>query len=655
MMPSQKNFAFLHLAGVTLAGPALPGVAITRRQNANLRRDLLLAWGLSSVLLLSGVSTARAETIGSDLALTIYLPMRNRAAAEQAAIAVQTPGDPAYHQFLSASSFLSQYGPTDRDVAAVEAKLQEVGFTISYVYPNHLAVEATSSSSNAQAVFGLSLRTVTIGGRTGTISATVPHIPASLAGIIRGVAGYDSFQHPVAQHATSLLRSAAIEPDTTKIHPSGPGNLLPADFMQRYDVAPLRQSGLDGSGVTIGILTENTFRPEDAYNFWQQIGLHVSPTRIKLINVDDGETTTLNNLDGESETDLDVEQSGSIAPGANIRVYIAPNINDAPWVNEFEAAASENIADVISTSWGSSEAEYFYNRAAHTPGATFLLDAFHDALLEMALQGQTVFASAGDSGSFDTVLDFEYGCPAFGTPSATSPICNAPYAVEFPSSDPLVTAAGGTTLPFAGAIPNGPAFKVTKEQAWGDDWIIKQEDADGFPEYIPTAEVFPVGGGGGVSSFFKKPAYQDAVPGMTRTKPNQVLTEDFGAGPITEYALRSNFAGRNTPDLSADADPQTGYQLLQRNQVYDYNGGTSFVAPQFAGAAALFVQSLGHRIGQLNPALYRLGSSGSTDIATFDKWGNRAHAGFDNATGLGVLDGAKLLDGLKSLEPALTK
>jgi hypothetical protein len=53
--------------------------------------------------------------------------------------------------------------------------------------------------------------------------------------------------------------------------------------------------------------------------------------------------------------------------------------------------------------------------------------------------------------------------------------------------------------------------------------------------------------------------------------------------------------------------------------------------------------------------LYRLGSSGSTDIATFDKWGNRAHAGFDNATGLGVLDGAKLLDGLKSLEPALTK
>ena len=654
-MPSRKNFAFPCVAGVTLAGPSPAVAAITRRPNANLGRDLLLACGLSSVLLLCGVPTARADTIGSDLALTIYLPMRNRAAAEQAAIAVQTPGGPAYHQFLSAGSFLSQYGPTDQDIAAVEAKLQEVGFTFNYVYPNHLAVEATSSSTNAQAVFGLSLRTVTIGGRTGTISATVPRIPASLAGTIRGVAGYDSFQNPVAQHATSPFRSAMFKPDATKIHPSGLGNLLPADFMQRYDVVPLRQSGLDGTGVTIGILTENNFRPADAYNFWQQIGLQVSPKRIKLVNVDDGETSSLNNLDGEAETDLDVEQSGSIAPGANIRVYIAPNINNAPWVNEFEAAASENIADVISTSWLSSEAEYFYNRAAHTPGATFLLDAFHDALLEMALQGQTVFAATGDSGSFDTVRDFEYGCPAFGTPSPTTPVCNAPFAVSFPPSDPLVTAAGGTTLPFAVAIPHGPAFKVTKEQAWGWDYIIKQEAADGFPEYIPTSDVFAVGGGGGVSSFFRRPAYQDSVTGMTRTKLNQSLTEDFGAGPVIEYRLRSNFAGRNTPDLSANGDPQTGYQVLQRNHVIDYYGGTSFVAPQLAGVTALFVQSLGHRIGQLNPALYRLGVNGSTDIATFDNWGYRAHAGYDNATGLGVLDGAKLLDGLESLELPLSK
>ena len=80
-MLSRKNLAFLHVAGVTMAWPALAGAAIYRRQNADPRRHLLLAWGLSLVLLLSGVPTARADTIGSDLALTIYLPMRNRAAA----------------------------------------------------------------------------------------------------------------------------------------------------------------------------------------------------------------------------------------------------------------------------------------------------------------------------------------------------------------------------------------------------------------------------------------------------------------------------------------------------------------------------------------------------------------------------------------------
>ena len=156
------------------------------------------------------------------------------------------------------------------------------------------------------------------------------------------------------------------------------------------------------------------------------------------MNVDGGTTIAPSDALGEGETDLDVEESGAIAPGANERVYVSPNNTNANFIDGFEAAASDNIADTVSSSWGQPELDFFTDIAAPTSSQTFLLDAFHDAFLEMALQGQTVFIAAGDSGSFDTVR----GCPAFGTPSAKNPVCNAPYAVDHPSSDPLVTAAG---------------------------------------------------------------------------------------------------------------------------------------------------------------------------------------------------------------------
>ena len=140
------------------------------------------------------------------------------------------------------------------------------------------------------------------------------------------------------------------------------------------------------------------------------------------------------------------------------------------------------------------------------------------------------------------------------------------------------------------------------------------------------------------------------MKGITLTKPGQTLTQDNGQGPVLQYVLPASFAGRNMPDLSANADPESGYQYIEEGGVVNFYGGTSFVAPQLNGVNALFVQGLGGRTGQLNPILYSLGSLISTDIKAGDNWGYQAAGGYENAVGNGALDATRLAIGLAAVK-----
>lgn len=618
------------------------------------RAGLRAACATAALLALSVQSPARADTpaasgtdvaIGDPLAITIYLPLRNEVQAEFAARAMQIPGA-TYHRYLSRAQFVARYAATDATIARVQAILRALGYTPTTVFPNHLAIQAVAPVGTIEQTLQTTLERRTLKGRTGIVATRAPTLPASLAGLVRGFGGLDSLTHAKPLAVASVTGRSTTRPVAGATLVGGtPGDYLPADFESFYDVLPLVHAGLSGRGTTIGIVTLNDFKPSDAYLFWQQIGLNVSPTRITKVDVDGGLTASTNNPDGEGETDLDVEESGAIAPDANERVYIAPNLTNANFVDGFEAAASENIADTVSSSWGQPELDFFYNVATGQIGDLFLLEAFHDVFLEMALQGQSLFIASGDSGSFDTVR----GCTPYATPPATemNPICNAPYSVDHPAADPLVTASGGTTLPNSFTITR-PTFSVTYtatvEQAWSWKYLVDQQAAQGHP-IIPVGDLFSVGSGGGVSSYWLAPWYQVFTPNVALTVPNQDFVADIGTGPQVQNILLSNFPGRNLPDLSANADPDSGYQYIQEGEVSDFYGGTSFVAPQLNGVNALFTQALG-RSGQLNPAIYLFGQVGSRDIATGDNWGYQATTGYDRATGIGVLDASKLLAGL---------
>ena len=615
-------------------------------------RSLLSATAAALPLAAASVPAAAAVSgpaaIGNSLAVTFYLPLRNPAAAEAAAQALQTPASPSYHKFLTLAQFLATYAPTKAQLASAEASLTQMGYTVSTVFPNRLAIEAVAPVTVLESTLGVNIRHQSANGISGLKPDRAPTIPASLRGIVSGVSGLNTLDRPRSHlvHALTATAAARARPGATTLFPTGPGDFLPADFERNYDVTPLYAQGATGTGKTIGIVTLADFYPADAYNFWQQIGLKVSPTRITEVSVDNGEGVP-SEAAGEGETDIDVEQSGAIAPGANVRVYVSPNLTLANFIDGFEAAASDNIADTVSTSWGQAELDLFVGETVQEAGSE--LQDFHTVFLEMALQGQTIFVASGDSGAFDTVEE----CPVTGsTPTATTPICNAPYAVDNPSDDPLVTAAGGTTLPLNETITltsNGAmlALSVPTERAWGWDYLSQEAAAQGQAAALPQSAVFSTGDGGGVSSYWAVPWYQASAANLQTTMPGQYFSKDTGSGPSIQVVLPANFAGRNMPDVVADADPETGYQFISEGQVVDGYGGTSFVAPQLNGITALFTQMLGARVGQVNPAIYGLGNQAFPDVAAGDNWGYNALAGYDQATGVGKLDAEKLLQAVE--------
>jgi kumamolisin len=217
---------------------------------------------------------------------------------------------------------------------------------------------------------------------------------------------------------------------------------------------------------------------------------------------------------------------------------------------------------------------------------TQLDQVFQDA----AALGVTICAASGDAGSSDE------------NPDALASIGLTPDGLshaDFPASSPFALACGGTKLVAS-------ASAITSETVWNED-----------PVRSAT--------GGGISDFFDVPGYQ-------------------AAANIPVSANPGGRKGRGVPDIAADADPATGYLVRVHGQDAVI-GGTSAVAPLMAGLVALLNHKLGHPVGFLNPLLYR--TAGITrDITQGNNGAYAAGKGWDACTGLGVPDGAKLLDAL---------
>ncbi len=189
---------------------------------------------------------------------------------------------------------------------------------------------------------------------------------------------------------------------------------------------------------------------------------------------------------------------------------------------------------------------------------------------------------------------------ASGDNGSTDGVNDGKQHVDFPASAPHALACGGTSL----QVANG---KITAETVWNDG------AAGGA-------------GGGGISIEFPVPSYQSNIAGQKN--------------------IETGKPGRGVPDVAGDADPQTGYSILVDGQ-QQVIGGTSAVAPLWAGLAALMNESLKKPVGFLQPQLYAASSKGGfRDITKGNNGAYHAGPGWDPCTGLGSPNGAALLQEL---------
>ncbi|PRC93412.1 S53 family peptidase [Solimicrobium silvestre] len=578
------------------------------------------------------ISPTQTQTV------SIVLQLRNANELNKYINDTVDPNSPNYHHFLSVDEFAHRYAPTDADVNRVKADLGKLGIQVSEVYRSHMVIRATGSTAQFNKYLATEVHSYKENGLSYIKPSVALTIPSSVSDVVMAVIGLNtkpklhSLSHNLAKDSGGTMK---MVPGTKGIKlangvttTNSPGSFTVTDVAELYNINPLYQQGILGQNHNIGIATFATFTASDAYTYWQTIGLHVASDRITEIPVDGGTGTN-----GSGETTLDVEQSGGVAPAAKVYVYEAPN-TDQGFADVFLKAAADNTVDTLSMSWGGTEFGQ----------DTGVMPAVHQALMELAAQGISVLTSSGDEGAYD--INNNQGYYYY-------PGCTATLSVEYPASDSMILAAGGITLAGTQTFYNSNnvvvgSVTVPKDRAWAWDYL-QNFFITNFGDNSYYEHLFPVGGGGGVSVEFDLPYYQQNLHGTQVTAANQALICQTSTGPVDLIDLPDGYAGRNVPDISLNADPDTGYAEYVGGQWAYYWGGTSFVAPQLNGMAILVSQVSGTRLGFLNPQLYsrfnQFGYGSNSPFRAVTAGDNEYYQstyGYSPATGIGAIDVTKL-------------
>ena len=388
---------------------------------------------------------------------------------------------------------------------------------------------------------------------------------------------------------------------TTTRQADGAQAFNPPDVAKLYNY-PI---GVDGTGQTVGIIElGGGYRAQDLQTYLGGLGLSV-PTVVP-VSVD-GATNSPSGDAGsdDGEVGLDIEVVAAIAPGAKIVVYFAPNSRTSKGFLDATTKAVHDEANnpsVISISWGGPEAG---------AGDAFQTQ-FDQALQSAAMLGITVCIAAGDNGAADM------------GPIAWDGLAH----VDFPAASPFALACGGTRLIAASGA-------ISAESVWNQQAADTSADAGPDGSFGAT--------GGGVSGAFPLPAYQNAAQVPLSLNPK-------------------GYKGRGVPDVTGNADPASGYNVLVDGTSFVV-GGTSAVAPLWAALVALLNQKLGGRVGFLNPQIYAIKASamalhdvtvGDNRVSyqTFKNVGYSAAVGYDACSGLGSPNGAMLAAQLTVGAPA---
>lgn len=508
-----------------------------------------------------------------EVEIIITLGFNNEDKLDQLIQEQSNPASPNFRHFLTRQEFSERFGPTTGQVATLRSNLEAAGFRIKDVAPTQLMIRAVATSAVVERYFKTEIHTVNQAGYGERYVNVRPALlPAPLAAIVRSVRLNNLFVglHPtVHRRPMSATTQAAARTysrtaegsvpfsagATTTERPAaltGPfydwgGGIGPVLIATAFDF-PV-QHGYDAYGWDVAVIMGSDVSDSDLWTFFSKY--HI-PRRgsVWRISVNGGVAGEVDPMIG-LETALDVETIASLAPGANVVLFIIPNdgngnMSDTDIDTAMQWVNWANNCPVVNLSLGAQE----YSDVT-----------FWAAAKQATAQGITICVSAGDAGD-----------------------------VESPATDPYVVAVGGTHMT---PYPNGTIYG---DSVWNEG-----------PGYVT---------GGGVSSFYYRPAFQSGTPG-----------------------LASN-VHRNVPDVAFVAQNASVWFQgnFESNKGYEIDG-TSWAAPQMSALLIEAVQARGTRLGLVNQQIYAgFRWSGNRFIRDIVFGGNghyNAKVGYDNCTGVG--------------------
>jgi subtilase family serine protease len=576
------------------------------------------AWGHQLLSQLSYVGPAK----GGGLSLAVMVHMQNGAGLVKYAQDASNPASGTYRHWLTPAQIGAQYGASASNYQTVAKYFTSYGLRVGG-WPQREMLSVSGTMQQFSAAFGTTFGTYTYLGKQIIAPSGTPRFAStlpvdSIIGMMSSVAPRSYFLHgnnasffgyAPQQISTGLDYSGAysVGLNGAGIHVGiiGTGPILNAKGGDD-DTAGLSSAW----NATLGTVTQVAALPQPASTANGQTGTiaadynpaglasppPVTNPACQQKNRNFPDYTACNPEDGEAQ--LDTESIASLAPGSSVLFYMAFNPLEACYNpttgnydqpgatscpsgdlavqeegieltdDETQQAIADNTADAISMSFGEPEndASYFgYIGPASAPGLGQI------EMASLVAEGIALFASSGDDGAWEC---FD---PNTGNPLGTA-------CVSYPASDPNVVAVGGINMPI-----NEAGNLTGSISAWADNTTL-----GGYGDFGND-----VGSGGGVSSNFAAPAWQAATLGVT---------------------------SRELPDISLDADPNTGPSVAI-DAAYGYTpvavGGTSAAAPEAAAQWALVLQACkasttcnqggatGYRLGNPSPLLYAIYATGT--------------------------------------------
>jgi len=617
----------------------------------------------------------------STMSVEVALTPRNARGLARELTAVYTPGSGRYHKWLPKGEFDRRYAPDGAERAAVTRYLRGAGLRVA-PSGSPFVIRVTGSSAKIEAAFRTALRRyVGARGIRYFSNATAVSLPTSIAGGVTGVIGltdtvreHSMIARPHGRgHARSDPKSAGASAGCESGYPTdaqfidlvnngvgfpfgyggapGCSGLTPVQTNSIYG-APRSGPHTQGRHVTAAVFELSAYRPSDI-GTWARgfYGPRYTP-KLSDVNVDGGPLAPVcpagdtcpaswQGYSGDIEAAADIEMTLAVAKDATVLVYNAPNDETGQTeLDEYAAIAAQDAADTVSSSWGVCENDL----------STGMAQAENIVFEQMALQGQSMFNSTGDTGAFGCIR-------GDGTTFANQ---------ADPASQPWVTGVGGTSLegdnPGANPAPGQPARGA--ETVWNTGNLCSDQAPSaangGLGGFFWCAALGA--GGGGSSQYWGRPFYQQG-PGVDNADTSY-------ANGTTACALASTGTPcREVPDVSANADPYTGYgeyctggtdtpnSLCALYNGWFAIGGTSLSTPLWAAVIADRDGFQRGRAGNINPLVYSWLRTGPdrylTDITGIGPLQRAATTnglypttpGYDEATGAGSPNMAAIITG----------